>query len=184
MLQITVPATEMFDERTNEFVYGKETVLQLEHSLLSLSKWESNWCKPFYSNKPKTAEETRDYIKCMTINPNVSDDVYYRLSTKNHEDIQKYIESTRTATTISERGKGKGSARRVITSELIYYWMVTLNIPFECQKWHLDRLFTLIQVCNIENQPKKKRNKQEQMDYYSRMEAINNARKQRLGSKG
>lgn len=183
MLQITVPGVEMWDERTERFVSSKEQTLQLEHSLISLSKWESKRCKPFYSDKGKTAEETLDYIKCMTITPNVSDEVYYCLTPENHKDIQDYIEAPMTATIVNTPSKGKGK-KRIITSELIYHWMIELSIPFECQKWHLNRLLMLIQVREAENQPKTKKTRKNQMDYLSKMDAINNARRQKLGSKG
>ncbi len=178
MLVITVPATEMFNDDTQEFIETKEQVLQLEHSLVSLSKWESKWNKPFLDNKDKTLAETLDYIKCMTITQNVHDEVYNRLSKSNIEAINNYIDSPMTATTFSDNTK---SSREIITSEVIYYWMISLNIPFECQKWHLNRLLTLIRVCNVKNTPPKKMSKK---DIMSRNAALNAARRKKLNSKG
>lgn len=180
MLQITIPAVEQWDERKQEFVITKEQTLQLEHSLVSLSKWESKWCKPFLTKQEKTFEETLDYIKCMTITQNVNPEVYNYLTNKNIEEINNYINAPMTATYFSDDKIAKTS-REQITAELIYYWMIALNIPFECQKWHLNRLLTLIKVCNIKNQPPKKRSKKEIM---SRNAALNAARRKRLNTKG
>jgi hypothetical protein len=180
MLQITIPAVELWDERKQEFVTTKEQTLQLEHSLVSISKWESKWCKPFLSKQEKTFEETLDYIKCMTITQNVNPEVYNYLTNKNIEEINNYINAPMTATYFSDDKIAKTS-REQITAELIYYWMIALNIPFECQKWHLNRLLTLIKVCNIKNQPPKKRNRKEIM---SRNTALNAARRKQLNTKG
>ena len=180
MLQITIPAVELWDERKQEFVITKEQTLQLEHSLVSISKWESKWCKPFLSKQEKTLEETLDYIKCMTITQNVDPEVYNYLTNENIEEINKYIEAPMTATYFSDDKTVKPS-REQITAELIYYWMIALNIPFECQNWHLNRLLTLIKVCNIKNQPPKKRSRKEIM---SRNAALNAARRKQLNTKG
>lgn len=180
MLQITVPADELWDEAKGEFVPVKEQTLQLEHSLISLSKWESKWCKSFFSKKEKTYEETIDYIKCMTLTQNVKSNVYLNLSRENIDEINKYIEAPMTATVFSEDPMRK-SSRETITSELIYYWMIALNIPFECQKWHLNRLLTLIRVCEIKNTPPKKMSRREIM---SRNAALNAARRKQLNTRG
>ena len=160
MLYITIPATELWDELNQEFITTKATTLQLEHSLVSISKWEAKWQKPFLTKEPKTSEETLDYIKCMTLTQNVPSESYNHLSYNNIVDINNYIESPMTATTIREQ-KQKSGVDEQLTSELIYYSMVALNIPFECQKWHLNRLITLIRVCNIKNTPPAKRSKRE-----------------------
>lgn len=180
MLLITIPATELYDDSSGEFKYMKEQTLQLEHSLVSLSKWESKWCKSFFSKAEKTYEETLDYIKCMTVTQNVKDEVYNRLTQDNITEINKYIENPMSATHFYDDKNAKGS-RETITSELIYYWMIALNIPFECQKWHLNRLLTLIRVCNVKNQPPKKMGKR---DIMSRNAALNAARRQQFNSKG
>ena len=180
MLEIIVSAAELFDERTQEFIQIKEQKLQLEHSLVSLAKWESKWCKPFLSKDNKTAEETLDYIKCMTVTPNVKPEVYSCLTRENIESVNRYIEAPMTATTFYE-DKSKGGSREQVTAELIYYWMIALTIPMKCEKWHLNRLLTLIRVCNIKNQPPKKMGRNELM---SRNAALNAARRKQFNSKG
>lgn len=180
MLQITIPAIEQWDEKKQEFIISKEQTLSLEHSLVSLSKWESKYCKPFLGKDAKTKEEIIDYIKCMTITQNVPSEVYNNITTENIAQINRYIESPMTATWFSKEDPNKPN-REQITSELVYYWMISLNIPFECQKWHLNRLLTLIRVCNVKNQPPKKRSKKEIM---SRNAALNAARRKQLNTKG
>lgn len=180
MLQIEVPAVELWDESKNEFVNIKATTLTLEHSLVSLSKWESKWCKPFLTKENKSTEETLDYIRCMTLTQNVDSNVYKALSSKNLEAIKNYIDNPHSATTIRENPNAPKS-REIITSELIYYWMIALQIPFECQKWHLNRLLTLIRVCNVKNQPPKKMSQRELM---SRNAALNAARRSQLHTRG
>lgn len=179
MLTITVPAREFFDEQNNTFFSTKEQTLQLEHSLVSLSKWESKWCKPFLSKDEKTMEQTIDYIKCMTITQNVDPNVYNMLTKSNIDDINNYIGAPMTATTFNNQQSK--SNNEVTTSELIYYWMISFNIPMECQKWHLNRLLTLIRVCNVKNTPPKKMSRR---DVASRYAAINASRKKQLNTHG
>ena len=180
MLRITIPEAELWDESKQEFIHTKEHVLQLEHSLVSISKWESKWNKVFLSKTPKTYEETIDYIKCMTITQNIKDDVYRCVTEENIKQINKYIEAPMTATWFSkENNKGRSSEQ--VTSELIYYWMIALNIPFECQKWHLNRLLTLIRVCNVKNTPPKKMSKG---SIQRRNAALNAARRKQLNTTG
>lgn len=171
MLYITVPSTRLWNEATEEFAFVPETSLQLEHSLVSLSKWESKWCKPFLSDKTeKTDEQILDYIRCMTLTQNVNPLVYRCLSAENIRQINEYIAAPMTATTFSE-DKSKNS-KEIVTSELIYYWMIALQIPFECQKWHINRLLTLIRVCNIKNAPPGKgKSKRELTSQYAAMNA-------------
>lgn len=180
MLEIIVPSCELWDEEKEEYIYMPEQVLQLEHSLVSLSKWESKWCKPFLYQKEKSYEETVDYIKCMTLNKNINSFVYYSLTMDNFDEINKYINAPMTATTFSDDKNSKPN-REIITSEIIYYWMIALGIPFECKKWHLNKLLTLIRVCNIKNQPPKKMGKRELM---SRNAALNAARKKLMNTRG
>lgn len=180
MLQITIPAKEAWDEANSCFVSTKEQTLRLEHSLVSLSKWESKWQKPFYSNEEKTLEETIDYIKCMTITQNVKPETYNFLTNENLQQIYDYIGKPMTATTFNMRDKQTGS-REIITAELIYYWMITAQIPFECEKWHLNKLITLIRVCSIKSQPPKKMSRRELM---SRNHALNAARRKQYNTKG
>lgn len=180
MLKITIPATEMFDERTNAFITTKEQTLQLEHSLVSLSKWESKYCRAFLNPKDnKTLDETIDYIKCMTITQNVDPDVYLGLTQSNIDEINKYITSPMTATTFYE--EPKGTKKETVTSELIYYWMISFNIPMECQKWHLNKLLTLIRVCSVKNAPPKKVGRKEMASRYA---SLNAARRSKLNTNG
>lgn len=180
MLKITIPAGEQWDEQKQEFVNTKEQTLCLEHSLVSISKWESKWNKAFLSQKSKTFEETLDYVKCMTITQNVNSDVYSNLSSENFRQINDYINAPMTATCFLNDKRG-GVNRETVTSELIYYWMIALGIPFECQKWHLNRLLSLIRVCNIKNTPPNKMSRSEIM---SRNAALNAARRHKLNSRG
>lgn len=181
MLQVKIPlGPEEWDEEKQEFVEPEYKTLQLEHSLVSLSKWESKWGKAFLTKEEKTYEETIDYVKCMTLTQNVKPEVYQHITKSIFKEINDYIENPMTATTIYEDKSSRGS-RETVTSELIYYWMIALNIPFECQKWHLNRLLTLIKVCNVKNTPPKKRSRRELM---SRNAALNAARRKKLNSKG
>jgi len=180
MLQIIIPESEFYDEINQEFVYFKEQKLQLEHSLVSLSKWESKWCKAYLSNRQKTSEEILDYIKCMTITQNVKDETYNRLTKKNIDTIIDYINARMTAVYFPEEQKGK-SGGDTITSELIYYWMISLNIPVEFQKWHLNRLIALIRVCQMKNQSPKKVGKAQTAKNYA---ALNAARRAKHKSRG
>ena len=183
MLQITVPGFEYYDERTNKFGQTKTTNLQLEHSLVSLSKWEQKWEKPFLGKEQKTMAQCIDYVRCMTITQNVDPHVYYGLTNENFEQINKYIEAPMTATWFNEQDN-KSFNHEIVTAEIIYYWMIALNIPFECQKWHLNKLLTLVRVCNIKNTPPKKRSKADGRAILEQRAALNKARRERLHSKG
>ena len=180
MLEIEVPGKDLWDEINEEFIPVKGCTLQLEHSLVSLSKWESKWCKAFLSKRDKTDEETLDYVRCMTITKNVDPRIYRILTDSNIRKINDYIASPMTATCFFDEKKALGSNSDTITSELIYYWMIALNIPVEFEKWHLNRLITLIKICNVKNNPKKM-GKGELM---RRNKAMNAARKKRLNTKG
>lgn len=180
MLKITIPGCELWDEVNETFITTKETTIQLEHSLVSLSKWESKWHKPFLKKDAKTVEETLDYIRCMTLTQNVDPNVYKFLTQENIDEINNYIEDSMTATWFAKDDNAKPN-REVITSEILYYYMIALNIPFECQKWHLNRLITLIRVCSAKNQPDKKLSKKQALKNQA---AINAARRKALNSKG
>lgn len=180
MLRIDIPAGEFWDERTHEFVYSPKQTLLLEHSLVTISKWESKWNKAFLSKREKTTEEVLDYIQCMTTNSDVPPEVYANLTTNNIDQIQAYIAAPMTATVLPQR-KSNQKSNETVTSELIYWWMITLEIPFECQYWHLNRLLTLIQVCNVKNAPPKKTSRRELASRYA---AQNAANRKRLGSRG
>lgn len=182
MLEIVVPGSqEMWDELHQEFVYGdgKDVTLRLEHSLISISKWEAKWQIPFISSD-KNEEQIMDYIKCMTLNPPADPEVYNRLTLENVRKINEYIESPMTATTIHERQGGRKN-NEIVTSELIYYWMITFGIPVEFEKWHINRLIMLIRVCAAKNEPSKKMSRSEIM---AQNRALNAARRARLHSKG
>lgn len=181
MLLITIPLqSEQWDEEKEEFISSPGVTLQLEHSLVSLAKWESKWCKAFLSKNEKTAEETLDYIKCMTLNPDVDPDIYNRLTAENVKAVNEYIGAPMSATYFSDDKQSKAS-REVVTAELIYYWMIALQIPFECQYWHLNRLLTLVKVCNVKNAPPKKMSKR---DIAARNAKLNAARRQQLNTRG
>lgn len=182
MLQITIPAVELYDEVNNEFISIKEQTLTLEHSLVSLSKWESTWCKPFLSDTAMTEEESIDYVKCMTITQNVPPEVYANIPSSIMQEISEYIAKPMTATWFSEKTKkSRKNNGKQVTAELIYHWMIALNIPVKFEKWHLNRLLTLIRVCNEENKQPTKKSARDTINEYA---ALNRARRQRLNSRG
>lgn len=180
MLSITVPAKELYDRKAKRFIRTKETTLQLEHSLVSISKWEMIWCVPFLAKTEKTNEQTISYIQCMTITQNVDKNVYMAMTSENIKEISDYINMQATATTFSNN-TDQPKRREIITSELVYYWMVAYQIPFECQKWHLNRLLTLIRICNIKNNPQKKMSRRQILE---QNKALNAARRNSMGSSG
>lgn len=181
MLRLKIPlGPEEWDEVKEEFVTPKYKVLELEHSLVSLQKWESKWCKPFLHTKELTYEETLDYIKCMTKTQNVDPDIYNFLNDSHIKQIRDYISAPMTATTFSDDKSGKKN-QEIITAEIIYYWMVALQIPENYRKWHLNQLLTLIRVCNIKNAPPKKQSKG---DIMRQNAALNAARRKKLNTRG
>lgn len=181
MLTLNIPLTsEGWDEEKQEFVEPQCAVLELEHSLVSLSTWESKWCKSFLFTKSMTYEETIDYIKCMTLTPNVDPNIYKLINDSHINQVSDYISASMTATTFREDKKSKKD-NRIITNELIYYWMTALNIPAEYQHWHLNRLLTLIRVASAESNPPKKKNQRELLASNA---ALNAARRKQLNSKG
>ena len=180
MYKLIIPKGEWFDESKQEFIsVSKEVTLALEHSLLSLSKWESKWKKPYLSLEQKSKEEKIDYIRCMTLTQNVDPEIYYLIPPFELSKIEEYINDPMTATTFGDNGKK--SRNEIITAEIIYYWMTCYNIPFECQKWHLGKLIALIRVCATKNAPQKQMSAKEIM---SRNRALNEARRKRLHTKG
>ena len=181
MLQLTIAKGEAWNEINEEFIYVNEHTLQLEHSLLSLSKWESRWHKPFLSKQDKTVEETIDYVRCMNLTPYVDPNVYWFINNEHITRVNQYIEDPMTATWFSNKSSKEVGSKEIVTAEIIYYWMIALNIPFECEQWHLNKLLTLIQVCNIKNSTSDKMSKKETM---SRNRALNAARKKQLKTKG
>lgn len=172
MLKIRVPGQEFFDEENEIFVEVGSIELELEHSLASISKWESIWEKPFLGPDDKTSEETISYIECMIVTEDFPKDVVFKFSKENFQDINAYIDSKMSATWFAKL-PGKGTNREVVTAEIVYYWMLTLQIPMECQYWHIGRLFTLIRVVNEKNAPKKKMSKREAL---AKQRALNEQR--------
>lgn len=179
MLQLNIRSGEFWDESNERFIHIPEQTLTLEHSLLSISKWESKWNKTFLSNSSKTNSEILDYIKCMTIG-DVDDHTYLCLSESNMQAIKEYIDAPMSATVIRDDPNAPKN-REPMTSELIYYWMIALNIPFECQTWHINRLLTLIKVCSIKQKPPKKMGTSKLL---TRNAALNQARRKALNSNG
>ena len=179
MLELMISGGEFYDESLEMFIEVKPAVLRLEHSLVSVSKWESIWKEPFLSKKDKSERQTIDYLKCMTIGQNVDPMLYRCITPKQMQQIEEYISDEKTATTFNERGALPN--RQVITSELIYFWMAQYNIPFECQKWHLSRLLTLIRIASIKNAPDKKMSKRAIL---SQNRELNAARRKAMHSKG
>ena len=180
MLTIVVLGVEMFDDESQEFTTKDDVTLELEHSLVSLSKWESKHEKPFLGKADKTNDEVLDYIKCMVLTPNVPDQVFSKISEKNFTEINDYIEAKMTATWFNEV-PGAPKSRDVITAELVYYWMVVFQIPFECETWHLNRLFTLIRICNVKQSKPKKMSRSE---IAARNRELNAQRRAQLGTSG
>lgn len=183
MLVMLIGGEEVFDEATNEFSVVNGFELEMEHSLLSLSKWESKFQKPFLDGKPKTSDELFGYFEAMTLNPIYPQTIWSSFNQANVDTISEYIDSKQSATTFREVENRKTPVETV-TSELIYYWMVAFNIPFECQHWHLNRLFTLIRICNLKQQQQnKKPQKMTQADLQRRRE-LNERRRAELGTRG
>lgn len=174
MIQIDIPGGEYYDNLKEEFFYLKPVTLRLEHSLISLSKWESKWHEFFISSKQKTKEQTIDYIRCMTIDQNVDDGVYYRIPQSEIDKIEAYIHDPMSATTFHSYGnevqKKPGNGEQV-SSELIYYWMFSLNIPIACEKWHLTRLLNLIRIFEVKSQKQKPRSKKDILNSYMSLNA-------------
>ncbi len=179
MLTITIPGRELYDEEKNEFFTLDGATIQLEHSLVSLSKWEKIWEKPFLGKGEKTDEETKSYIKCMALTDNVPDSLFKMLSEENYKEINDYIGRKMTATVINER-PGPPS-REIITSEIIYYWLIAQQIPFDVQYWHLNNLLTLVRVVSIKNAPKQKMSRR---DAARQQRSLNEQRLAQYGTSG
>lgn len=186
MLSLEIRGDEYYDEKTERFLEpDKPVTLNLEHSLISISLWESRYKKPFMKKNPNdaemTSEEFKYYVQCMTLNKNVDPKVYDRLRSSDIQRISEYINDPMTATWFNDKNKPKGRTGKTTTSELIYYWMIANGIPFECQKWHLNRLLTLIRICNEEEAPKKKMSKK---DIMAQNAALNKARRAKHHTRG
>lgn len=179
MLRLTIVTAEGFDDSKNEFVEYETAMVELEHSLLSLSKWESKWEIPFLGSEEKTDEQVLDYVRMMILGDEITEELLSKFTVKEFDTIKKYINAKMTATTFNETKKE--TAKEVITAEIIYYWMIALGIPFECETWHLERLLTLIKVCNIKNAPKDKRSARQSAE---ERRALNEQRRRETGSRG
>lgn len=180
MLEVKISDSEFFNDETNEFFTVKGGILVLEHSLLSISKWESKFCKPFIIDGEHSYNETIEYIKCMTINKNVDSKLYAMIDDRTYNEIKAYINAPMTATVIKDVNSNHESSS-FITNEVIYYYMTALNIPFECEKWHFNRLLTLINVCSQKNSPPKKMSQDEVRNRYAELNA---KRRAAMNSKG
>lgn len=181
MLQLIIPISqEGWDYENEVFVDPECITLDLEHSLSSISKWESKWKKSFLACKELTVEETLDYIRCMCLSDDVPENVWSLITNEHIDKVYDYISDPMTATTIRDNPSGKKSSE-IVTAELIYYWMVASNVPFECDKWHLNKLLMLIRVCGVKNAPPKKMNRKAQLQQQA---ALNAARRQKHNSRG
>lgn len=181
MLEITIPGTEFYDEAREEFVCTAGRVIQMEHSLVSISKWESKWHRPFLKDGPKNLEELADYYRCMTITKNVDPLIFLSISGETKGKIDAYIQDKMTASWFNDKTQGRTS-REIVTSEVIYSWMVSLGIPFECEKWHINRLMVLIHMCSLDQSGGGK--KMSKKDIFSQNRALNAARRHKLGTRG
>jgi hypothetical protein len=181
VLTITVGSTEVYDESSETFRADGGFELQLEHSLASLSKWESEFEKPFLGETEKTAEEALAYIRCMTLTTDLPGDFLQKLSTENLDVINAYINKKMTATWFSDATPKTKRNTETVTAELIYYWMSIFNIEWEAQYWHLNRLFTLIRICNVKQDKPKKMSRAEIL---ARNRELNERRKREMGTKG
>lgn len=182
MLTLVLGATEGYNEETRSFTKQGGITLQLEHSLVSLSKWESIHEKPFLGESEKSTEEITSYVECMLLTENPPEDYLDSLSAEHYAEIETYIGKKMTATWFSELpGTPKPRNSEIVTSELIYYWMTAFKIPFACETWHLNRLFTLIRICNLKQEKPKKMSRAE---VAQRNRTLNEQRKAQLGTKG
>ena len=182
MLELRIAAEEFYNDETEEFISTKEEILLLEHSLVSLSKWESKWEIPFLDKGSRTDEQTVDYIRCMNLAPVSSEEVFAKLNGTHFAQISSYIDAKMTATTVRSL-EDKPGTPEVITAELIYYWMISLQVPMECQYWHLNRLLTMIKVVNFKNSPKSK-SRTGRADMLAHRRALNEQRRAAANSKG
>lgn len=184
MFELNIPEKEYYDYENEEFVTLEAVTLELEHSLVSLSKWESKWEKPFLDDHKKTDAESVDYVRCMITTKNYDPSVLSRLGSDQVEQISEYIDAKMTATWFNEHKSRPTGKKEVVTAELIYYWMISLTIPFECQHWHLSRLLTLIKVCNEKNTPEKDRKKMSRSELAARNRELNAQRRAKMNSTG
>ena len=181
MLKLHIEKSEFFDQRTRKFIDVPEMDIELEHSLVSLSKWEEIWEIPFLNSDNKTNEQVSSYVECMLLTENVPPVFLQTLTSEQYAAINDYISAKRTATTFSNHAPQKNSGE-FVTGELIYYWLVALQIPFQpTETWHLNKLLTLVKVVNAKNTPPKKMSRSE---IASRQRQLNAARRAKYGTNG
>lgn len=180
MLSITIEPIELFDEVNNRIIRTEQYDVELEHSLVSLSKWESKWKIPFLGKTPKTNEQTIDYVRCMNLTPGVPPEAFDHLTDAFLEQVTAYIQQDMTATTFRET-PGARPNREIITAEIIYYWMTQAQVDWRVEEWHLNRLMALLKVVNLKQSPGKKMSKAEIM---AQQRALNEQRRQQLGTNG
>lgn len=187
MLTLTIRGPEQFNNETSKFVEGAvAATLELEHSLFSLAKWESKWKKSFLDTPDKTQEQTIDYVRTMVLTPNISSETFDMLTQEHYDLVAEYVKTDQTATWFTENGKNgnRPAKKEITTAEIIFHWMIALNIPFECQHWNLGRLMALIRVANEKNTPEKHRKKMSRTDAAAQRRAINEQRRAKMGSRG
>lgn len=183
MLHLTIPEQELWDPISEHFIDVPACELDLEHSLEAVSKWESKWHVPFHDDrKEKTYEQNIDYIRCMTLTEGVDPDVYKYLTEQNIKDIMEYISDSATATWFNEPNKSRGK-KEIITAEIIYYWMTAYNIPESYQKWHLNKLMTLLRVA-AEKSKEQYGDKKSRRMTASQRKALNAARRKQYHTRG
>lgn len=180
MLTITILGDEHYNEVTNEFSHHGNVVLEFEHSLVSVSKWESKFIKPFLTDDPKTAEEMLYYIECMILTKDYPSNILDALTQTNVREINEYIASPQSGTVFKETKQYRKNPEQ-ISAELIYYWLVAYKIPFECETWHLNRLFALIRICSIKNDTGNKKSPREQAQSNAQ---LNEERKRQFNTNG
>lgn len=178
MLEIELEELEAWDDKKQEFVVLKNEVVCLEHSLKSISEWEAKWKVPFLDTTPRTKQMILDYVSCMVVSE-VPKGFLERLKTRDFSRIQEYIDDSRTASWISSEDNTNDGSK--VTSELIYYWMVTAGIPFSAEEWHLNRLMMLIKIYGEKNKPEKKRSRE---DILERNRELNEKRRREMGTNG
>lgn len=181
MLLVSIKGQRLWDERKEEFITLSPAVFEIEHSLVAVKKWESIYKKPFFGKEEKSPEDILNYIRCMTVTKNVDQSVYNYIPMENLKQILEYIGDSMTATWFSKQTEQKTGKKEIITSEIIYYWMITLQIPLECENWHLNQLFTLIRVFAVKNGKDTKMSKKDAANY---REMINAANRKKFKSKG
>lgn len=179
MLKIIVPETELFDQTNGEFLTVKKQILMLEHSLVSISKWESKWKIPYLYTERKTLEQDRDYVRCMTITQNVDPIIYKCLTKEVWDKIYDYMNDPMTASNVPS--KKKPGVKNIVTAETIRYWMIMFNIPVEYEKWHINQLLALIKYCEWKQSDSEKLTPSE---LYARNSRLNAERKRKLHTKG